>query len=163
MHYTLQPARRLDWRLTVLTTETDERKLDNENINYLSISPKGKKEFNNYKTDIKYGQRVFKLTDPELKKIIDNYISMKKLKEGNYLLSLKTNKNEPISQPNFSKKVEQVFYKVYKEPISVRFLSMSWIGALMKTNPKNKEMKALAYQMAHSKEEQSKYNKILRN
>jgi hypothetical protein len=26
--YILQPARRLDWRLTVLTTETDERKLD---------------------------------------------------------------------------------------------------------------------------------------
>jgi hypothetical protein len=46
---------------------------------------------------------------------------MKKLKEGNYLLSLETNKNEPISQPNFSKKVEQEFYKVYKEPISVRF------------------------------------------
>ncbi len=39
--YTLQPARRVDWRLTVLTTETDEKKLDNENINYLSISPKG--------------------------------------------------------------------------------------------------------------------------
>jgi hypothetical protein len=29
--YTLQPARRLDWRLTVLTTKTDEKKLDNEN------------------------------------------------------------------------------------------------------------------------------------
>ncbi len=88
---------------------------------------------------------------------------MKKLKEGNYLLSLETNKNKPISQPNFSKKVEQVFYKVYKEPISVRFLRMSWISALMKTNPTNKEMKVLANQMAHSKEEQSKYNKILRN
>ena len=85
------------------------------------------------------------------------------MKEGNYLLSLETNKNEPISQPNFSKKVEQVFYRVYKEPISVRFLRMSWISALMKANPTNKEMKALANQMAHSKEEQSKYNKILRN
>ena len=38
--YTLKPARRLDWRLTVLTTETDEKKLDNENINYISIPPK---------------------------------------------------------------------------------------------------------------------------
>jgi DNA-directed RNA polymerase beta' subunit len=60
-------------------------------------------------------------------------------------------------------KIEQVFYKVYKEPISVRFLRMSWISALMKTNPTNKEMKELAREMAHSKEEQSKYNKILRN
>ncbi len=41
--YTLQPARRLDWRLTVLTTETDEKKLDDENVYYLSIYPKGKK------------------------------------------------------------------------------------------------------------------------
>jgi hypothetical protein len=39
---------------------------------------------------------------------------------------------------------------------------MSWISALMKKNPTNKEMKQLANQMEHSKEEQSKYNKILR-
>ncbi len=39
---------------------------------------------------------------------------------------------------------------------------MSWISALMKTNPTNKEMKELANQMAHSKEGKSKYNKILR-
>jgi hypothetical protein len=40
---------------------------------------------------------------------------------------------------------------------------MSLISALMKKNPTNKKMKQLANQMAHSKEEQSKYNKILRN
>ena len=40
---------------------------------------------------------------------------------------------------------------------------MSWISALMKTNPTNKEMKELADKMAHSKDEQSRYNKILRN
>jgi hypothetical protein len=40
---------------------------------------------------------------------------------------------------------------------------MSWISALMKTNPTNKEMKELAKQMAHSKDEQSSYNKVLRN
>ena len=162
--YTLQPARRLDWREVVLTTETDEKKLEDDDLNFLSISSKGKKViFNNYKTDIKYGQQVFKLTDPELNKIIDIYIKTKKLKEGNYLLSLETNKRRPIAQSNFSTKIEQVFYKVYKEPISVRFLRMSWISALMKTNPTNKEMKELAKEMAHSKDEQSRYNKILRN
>ena len=162
--YTLQPARRLDWREVVLTTETDEKKLEDDDLNFLSISSKGKKViFNNYKTDIKYGQQVFKLTDPELNKIIDIYIKIKKLKEGNYLLSLETNKRRPIAQSNFSKKIEQVFYKVYKEPITVRFLRMSWISALMKTNPTNKEMKELAKEMAHSKDEQSRYNKILRN
>ncbi len=56
--YTLQPARRLDWHLTILTIETDEKKLDDENINCLSISPKRKKViFNNYKTDINTDSR----------------------------------------------------------------------------------------------------------
>lgn len=161
--YTLQPARRLDWRYVVLTTETDKKELEDNNLNFLSITPKEKKViFNNYKTDIKYGQQVFKLTDPELNRIIDTYIKIKKLKEGDYLFSLETDKRRPISQPNFSKKIEEVFYKVYKEPISVRFLRMSWISALMKTNPTNKEMKDLADKMAHSTDEQSKYNKILR-
>lgn len=161
--YTLQPARRLEWRFVVLTTETDEKKLEDPDLNFLSISPKGKKViFNNYKTDIKYGQQSFKITDPELNKIIDSYIKIKKLREGNYLFSLETDKQRPISQPNFSKKIEEVFYKVYKEPISDRYLRMSWISGLMKTNPTKKEMKELANQMAHSTDEQSKYNKIIK-
>jgi hypothetical protein len=94
-----------------------------------------------------------------LNKIIDTCISQKKLKEVNYLLSFETNKNVPISQPNFSKKVEQVFYMVYKEPISIIFLRMSWISALMKTTPTNKEIKEL---VNHSSCEQSKYNKIIK-
>ena len=161
--YTLQPARRLEWRLVVLTTETDEKELEDPDLNFLSISPKGKKViFNNYKTDIKYGQQSFKLTDTELNKIIDSYIKLRKLKEGDYLFSLETDKQRPISQPNFSKKIEEVFYKVYKEPISDRYLRMSWISGLMKTNPTKKEMKELARLMAHSTEEQSKYNKIIK-
>jgi hypothetical protein len=46
-----------------------------------------------------------------------------------------------MAESNFSKKVVEVFYKVYKEPISVRFIHMSWISALMKTNPTNVEMR----------------------
>ena len=161
--YTLLPARRLDWREVVLTTETDKKELQDPNLNFLSISPKGKKViFNNYKTDIKYGQQEFKLTDPELNKILDSYIRINKLKEGNYLLSLETDKQRPIAQSNFSKMIADVFYKVYKEPISVRFLRMSHISALMRTNPTNKEMKKLAEEMAHSTDEQSRYNKIIK-
>ena len=40
--YTLQPARRLEWRHTVLTTETDETKLESDDLNYLSLSSKGR-------------------------------------------------------------------------------------------------------------------------
>jgi hypothetical protein len=39
---------------------------------------------------------------------------------------------------------------------------MSWISALMKTNPTTKEMKKLAEEMAHSTDEQSRYNKIIK-
>jgi hypothetical protein len=82
--YTLQPARRSDWRDVVLTTETDEKELEADHLNFLSILPKGEKViFNNYKTDIKYRQQVFKLTDPELNNLIDTYIEIKKLRAGN--------------------------------------------------------------------------------
>jgi hypothetical protein len=48
-------------------------------LNFLSISPNGKKAiFNNYKTDIKYGQQVLPMLDLELNKTIDTYISIKK-------------------------------------------------------------------------------------
>ncbi len=47
---------------------------------------------------------------------------MKKLKEGLFLFSLENNKTKEMAELNFSKKVVQVFYKVYKEPISVRFI-----------------------------------------
>ncbi len=82
--------------------------------------------FNKYKTDRKYGQQVFKLTDPALNKIIDSYIKIKKLKEGDYIFSLETDKQRPLAQSNFSKIVTEVHYKVYKEPINLRFLRMSW-------------------------------------
>jgi hypothetical protein len=41
--YTLQPARRLDWRHVVLTTETDKKELEDDDLNFLSITPKEKK------------------------------------------------------------------------------------------------------------------------
>ena len=83
-----------------------------------------------------------------------------KLAGESKIISLETDKTRPISQPNFSQKIEDVFYKVYKEPICDRYLRMSWISGLMKTNPTKKEMKELARLMAHSTDEQSKYNKI---
>ncbi len=54
---------------------------------------------------------------------------------------MEIDKQRPISQPNFGKKIEEVFYKVCREPISVRFLRMRWISELMKKNPTNKAMK----------------------
>ncbi len=41
---------------------------------------------------------MLKLTDPELNKIIDSYIIIENLKEGDYLFSLETDRLRPISQ-----------------------------------------------------------------
>ena len=65
--------------MALCSSETDKKELEDNNSNFLSITPKEKKViFNNYKTDLKYGQQVFKLTDPELNRIIDTYIKIKK-------------------------------------------------------------------------------------
>ena len=84
------------------------------------------------------------------------------MSDGDYLFSLKCNKNKVISQPNFSHLISDVFFKVYNIPISVRFIRMSHITYLLNKNPTIKQMEILAFQMAHGLEEQGKYKKILK-
>ena len=73
--YTLQPARRLDYRYVKITTETDINKLNDPSTNYLMISSHPHKfVFNNYKTYKKYGQQVLAVQDKDLNNIIDHYI-----------------------------------------------------------------------------------------
>jgi len=160
--YTLMPSRREDWRLVRLTTETNINKLNNENENYLIINTNPKQVvFNNYKTDRKYGKQVFNIPD-DLNQVINKYISMKGLKPNEFLFGLDRDRREHINQGNFSKKISEVFKKVYGIPISLRFLRQSHISNLLKTNPTVKAMKELATAMAHSPEEQKLYNKIIK-
>jgi hypothetical protein len=161
--YSLFPARREEWRLTKLTTETNENKLKDINNNYLILSNPKRIIFNSYKTYKKYGQQVFNIDDKELNKIIDEYIINNGLKIGDYLFSLERDKREEISQPNFSKLISNVFFKVYNIRISLRYLRMSHISYLLNKNPTIKQKEILADYMAHSKEEQGKYNKILKS
>jgi len=161
--YCLFPARREEWRLAKLTTETNENKLKDINNNYLILSNPKRIIFNSYKTYKKYGQQVFNIDDKELNKIIDEYIINNGLKTGDYLFSLERDKREEISQPNFSRMISNVFFKVYNIRISLRFLRMSHISYLLNKNPTIKQKEILADYMAHSKEEQGKYNKILKS
>jgi hypothetical protein len=159
--YTLFPARREEWRFTKLTTETNKDKLIHTVNNYLILSNPKRVIFNNYKTSKKYGQQDFQIDDKNLNNILDAYITSNKLEEKDYLFGLDRNKKEIISQPNFSKLISNVFFKVHNIPISLRFLRMSHISRLLKTNPTIKQMETLAFYMANSVEEQRKYNKIL--
>jgi uncharacterized protein YheU (UPF0270 family) len=159
--YTLFPARREEWRFTIITTEKNKEKLEDPENNYLIISTKPKRiVFNNYKTDKKYKQQIFNIDDKDLDNIIDTYILKYGLNNGDYLISLVRNKKEIISQPNFSKLVSYIFYKVYNIPISIRFLRMSWTSDLLNKNPSVQQMEILANQMAHGLTEQQKYKKL---
>jgi hypothetical protein len=161
--YCLFPARREEWRNTKIILETDKEKLKDPLNNYLIISTKPKQIiFNNYKTSKTHGQQHFNILDTDLNNIIDEYILNNDLSDGDYLFSLKCNKNKVISQPNFSHLISDVFFKVYNIPISVRFIRMSHITYLLNKNPTIKQMEILAFQMAHGLEEQGKYKKILK-
>jgi hypothetical protein len=158
--YTLFPARREEWRFTKITNETSKENLNDPSNNYLIISTKPKRiVFNNYKTDKKYKQQIFNIDDKDLNNIIDTYIKSNGLNDGDYLFSLDRSKKEIISQPNFSKLVSNVFFKVYNIPISIRFLRMSWTSDLLSKNPSIQQMEILANQMAHGLNEQQKYKK----
>ena len=160
--YCLFPARREEWRLTKITSQIDKEKLKDPLNNYLILSNPKQIIFNNYKTSKTHGQQHFNILDTDLNNIIDEYILNNDLSDGDYLFSLKCNKNKVISQPNFSHLISDVFFKVYNIPISVRFIRMSHITYLLNKNPTIKQMEILAFQMAHGLEEQGKYKKILK-
>ena len=160
--YTLFPARRLEWRLTKITKETNKEKLKDPVNNYLILSNPKRIIFNNYKTYKTYGQQDFLISDKDLNNIIDEYIFKNGLKIDDYLFHLGRDRREVISQPNYSKKISNVFNKIYNIPISIRFLRMSHISYLLNKNPSIKQMEILADYMAHSPDEQGKYKKILK-
>ena len=162
--YTLQPCRRLEYRFMRITKETDKDKLDDDNDNYLVITPPFKFIFNNYKTNDKYGQQEIPVMDGELINLIKKYIAYYKLKVGDYLLGQTTDKNKVISEPNFSNKLTQVFNKVYNVHTSLDFIRKSHIIAFLDQPKKlsNNEKKQFAEFMSHSTDEQTKYYKIVK-
>jgi hypothetical protein len=86
---------------------------------------------------------------------------MKGLKPNDYLFGLDRDRKEYISQPNFSKKISDVFKKVYKIPISLRFLRQSWSVWINTQKISIKAKKEYINMMAHSQAESDKYFKLL--
>ena len=162
--YTLQPCRRLEYRYMKITKETNIDKLDDKNDNYLVITQPYKFVFNNYKTNDKYGQQEIPVMDDDLSNLINKYINHEKLKSGDYLIGQTTNKKKEIAESNFSNKITEVFRKVYGIHTSLDFIRKSHIINFYDQPRKlsNNEKKAFAELMAHSKEEQEKYYKIIK-
>lgn len=155
--YLLFPARRLEYRKTILTKENDPDKLNE--MNYLII-PQMTFIFNDYKTKKTYNKQVFQVPN-DLKNVINKYVSLKGLNEGDLLFA--TEKKKIISESNFSQKISNVFKNIYCVPICVRYLRMSWVSNLYRTNPTAKQIKELAFKMTHSADEARLYNKIFKN
>ena len=162
--YTLQPCRRLDYRFMRITKETDVDKLEDKYDNYLVITPPFKFVFNNYKTYETYGQQEIAVMDDDLKNLITKYINYYKLKVGDYLISQTSDKNKVIAESNFSNKITQIFQKVFGIHTSLDYIRKSHIIAFYDQPKKlsNNEKKAFAALMAHSKDEQEKYYKIVK-
>jgi hypothetical protein len=158
--YTLFPARRLEYRNLKLTNEKNIDNLKNNDTNFLICSTIPKIfVFNDYKTSKTYGQQVFNIPD-DLDSIISKYITINNLKVNDYLFSLQREKKEVISEGNFSKKISNVFYKVYNELISIRYLRMSWSSYIHSKNPSVIEIEKYAEKMAHSPSENILYKKV---
>ena len=157
--YTLFPSRRLDYKNMMLTTETNIDDLND--INYLILSNPKQFVFNDYKTNNTYGKQVFKVPE-DLDMVINQYITSKKLENGDFLFSLLRDRKEPIAEPNFSAKVKEVFKKVYGIPISMRFIRMSWATALYASNPTQAKVKDITFKMSHSPMESALYKKIIK-
>ncbi len=77
-----------------LTTETSVGKLND--IYHLMLSNPKQFVFNDYKTNNTYGKQGFKITD-DLDMVINQYITAKKLRNGDFLFSLLRYKKEPIA------------------------------------------------------------------
>ena len=160
--YTLQPCRRLEYRFMRITKETNKDNLDDDNDNYLVITPPYKFIFKNYKTNDKYGQQEIPVMDGDLINLIKQYIAYYKLKVGDYLIGQTSDKNKVIAEPNFSNKLTQIFRKVYNVHTSLDFIRKSHIISFLDQPKKlsNNDKKQFAEWMAHSTEEQTKYYKI---
>lgn len=157
--YTLMPARRLEWRTVILTTEKDTTKLNENNYLVISTTPK-QIVFNAYKTDRKYGKQIFNIPQ-DLDQVINKYLTMKSLKPNDYLFGLLRNKQEYPSEGNFSQKISNIFNKVHKIPISIRFLRQSWSVWINTQKISVKAKKEYINMMAHSESESQKYFKLL--
>jgi hypothetical protein len=154
--YTLFPARRLDWRNMKIKENAD----DTNEGNYI-ITNNMQFIFNNYKTFKTYGKQIFDIEDKDLIDVINSYILVKELKEGDYLFHLMRSKHEPQKESFFSMRVSEVFEVVYGVKISVRFIRMSWSNYINTQQISFNEKQKYIRRMSHSLAESQRYFKLI--
>ena len=116
--------RRLEIRYLKLAYQDDGDKTENYLIvdkNYYHI----RAIFYIFKTSKKYKKETEEIPD-EIKALIKEYLIVKKINIGDYVLGLDRNKKEMISQGNFSNKIKTIFNKLYDADITNRWIRTAY-------------------------------------
>lgn len=160
----LQPPRRLDFRF-MKVTENDPSMLNNINYNYLVIKNGEPTKFvyNNYKTYKTYGKQVIDV-DEDIVPYLTDYLKAEKLtpvvNDKKYLFGSNNNTQE---NSNFGTKLRDVFYMMYGDDISSRWIRASAATYInnLKPKPSLAVRKEFANKMAHSRALNEQYEKII--
>lgn len=149
--YTLQPPRRLDYRLMRISEKND---LDTQ-FNYYNTESK-EFIFNNYKTNKKFKQQIFKISN-KLAEILDKHIKEAKLQDGDFLFG----KTPTTEYKSFSNQITKIFKQHLGKNISVNLLRHSYISNFLKQPDLTvAARKEVGNKMAHSIETQLKYQRF---
>jgi len=118
--------------------------------------------FNDYKTSKTYGQQTINILYPSLLNIINQYIKIKNIQDGEYLITQPNNKNNLIDEGNFSRLITKIFKNVLNINTSLDYIRQSHIINFIDSGKRSNNEKAIfAAYCGHSVEEQGKYYKIL--
>ena len=160
--YTLQPSRRFEYRNMKKIKEPEKYDLNDPETNYLILSSPERFVFNDYKTSRTHGQQTINILYPSLINIINQYIKIKNIQDGEYLITQSKNKNKLIGENNFSRLISKVFKKTLKKNTSLDYIRKSHIIHFLDCGKRSNNEKAIfAAYCGHSIDEQGKYYKIL--
>ena len=155
--------RRLEIRYLKLAYQDKSETDGDEPENYLIVDKNYnpvKAIFYIFKTSRKYKKETEEIPD-EIKALIKEYLIIKKINIGDYILGLDRNKKEMISQGNFSNKIKTVFNKLYDADITNRWIRTAY--ATEKDGPileAQKQFEENAAKLSHSVNVHRQYIKI---
>jgi len=169
--YGLQPRRQLDFQYMRITEDAPSMLsgIKSAKLNYLVMDSGQPSVFvyNNQKTFDKYKQQIIPVAD-EIVPYLLKYIKSAKLlptvgHQGKYLFG---SNNNPQQKKQFGTKLKNVFYTMYGEEITSRWIRASaatWINGVDKDgNKRNLTIrKDYAMNMAHSTQLSQQYEKII--
>ena len=150
--------RRLEIRTLILSLEDDD---DNENLLIVDKNNNPKEViFNQYKTAKTFKKQQIDIPD-DIKELIKEYLDKNKIKIGNYILGQQKDRRKAISQGNFSKKIKDVFNKLYNTDITNRWIRQSYAtekgGDILK---KLQDFEKDAIKLSHSTDIHKQYIKF---